>query len=516
MNEIYLGDNYEILRQLDANSIDLVYIDPPFNTGKTQKITPIQTIRDNNGDRTGFQGHKYRTIELDTKSYEDSFNHEAKNIVNANRYLSYQELAPWSNIYYIEVFLKPRLLEAYRVLKDHGSLYFHIDYREAHYCKILLDEIFGRENFLNEIIWAYDFGGRARSRWPAKHDNILFYVKNKDNYFFNQNAIERIDYMAPGLVGPEKANRGKIPTDAWWWTYVGTKGMKQSDTWWMSIVGTNSNERTGYPTQKPVDLINRIIEASTLKGFKVLDFFAGSGTTGESCLINDREFILIDDNPSALEVMATRFSGVPNIEWIGFDPTPYQLNDSQVAINISKQGDQAEEKYELSEDFLFLFSASSQLQEEFEEQSDLWKNSPFEWITQLSPRSKGKIAREILIKWFEKKRVTFERMKDTSETLFINEKEYALKFSTLWLSGVYKFQQIKLNGPNYIICFGLSPFQYHCWVIDKDKAILHGKPQHKGAENSEYWLSINPSDIPRWIKDCGSDLDTVLKVIKSN
>ncbi len=186
------------------------------------------------------------------------------------------------------------------MLKPTGSLYFHIDYREVHYCKILLDEIFGRESFINEIIWAYDYGGKPRTRWPAKHDNILFYAKDPAHYTFNVDAIEREPYMAPGLVGPEKAARGKLPTD----------------TWWHTIVSTNGAEKTGYPTQKPLGVINRILQASSNPGDLVLDFFAGSGTVGAACLKLGREFILVDDNPQAIEVMAKRFAGFPEIEWI--------------------------------------------------------------------------------------------------------------------------------------------------------------------------------------------------------
>jgi site-specific DNA-methyltransferase (adenine-specific) len=191
------------------------------------------------------------------------------------------------------------LLDAYRILKDNGSLYFHIDYREVHYCKIMLDSIFGRESFINEIIWAYDFGGRAKDRWPAKHDNILFYAKNADNFIFNREDIDRIPYMAPGLVGKEKAEKGKLPTD----------------TWWHTIVGTNSKEKTGYPTQKPLGVLKRIVAASSPKGGTVMDFFAGSGTTGQACLELGRHFILVDNNLQALEVMQKRFEEIGNISW---------------------------------------------------------------------------------------------------------------------------------------------------------------------------------------------------------
>lgn len=282
-NRIYFADNLSVLRDLPRDSVDLIYIDPPFNTGKIQTKTQIQTLRSDKGDRTGFQGRRYQTIKMGTRLFGDLF----------DDYLA---------------FLEPRLVEAHRVLAAHGSLYFHCDYREVHYCKILLDMIFGRDCFLNEIIWAYDYGGRSRKKWPPKHDNILLYVKDPKNYIFNVDEIERIPYMAPGLVGPDKAARGKLPTD----------------TWWHTIVPTNGKEKTGYPTQKPLGILKRIVQASSRPGDLVLDFFAGSGTTGVACLALGRRFILVDNNRQALEVMAQRFDDVPGIEWVGFDPTPFQ------------------------------------------------------------------------------------------------------------------------------------------------------------------------------------------------
>ena len=516
MNKIYLGENLEILRSLPDESIDLIYIDPPFNTGKKQKRTSIQTIRDENGDRKGFQGNKYRTIEKSTQSYSDNFNNKVKGTIDKTQFDAYLKLAPYSEIEYLELFLRPRLVEAYRLLKDFGSLYFHIDQREVHYVKILLDNIFGRENFLNEIIWAYDYGGRSRSRWPAKHDNILFYVKDKEKYIFNQNDIDKIDYMAPGLVGPEKANRGKVPTDTWWWAHVGTYGMGLSDTWWMTIVGTNSKEKTGYPTQKPVDLIERMISASTLPGATVLDFFAGSGTTGMGCLLTERNFILIDKNQEALEIMAKRFSNINDIEWINFDPSPYQVSESEIS-RLLENPDLLKKKVEIEPDpeFLFLATRASNLQEGIEEKYDTWKSSPFEWISQLPARTKGKVARELLTKWFEHNGLVVNKIKDSSESIEINNKEYAIKFSTLWSSNIYKFQQIKIEGPNNIICFGLSPFTAHCWIVSKDLAIQNGKPQHRGSGNSEYWISVDPLDIPDWIINYGGNLEQATNVIKS-
>lgn len=293
-HSIHLADNLAVLRDLPSCSVDLVYIDPPFNTQKVQARTQIKTVRSAQGDRKGFQGQQYETTKLGTRSYSDRY----------NDYLG---------------FLEPRLLEARRVMAPHATLYFHIDYREVHYCKILLDGIFGRACFLNEIIWAYDYGARTTKRWPPKHDNILVYVQDPEHYTFNAEAIERIPYMAPGLVGPEKAARGKLPTD----------------TWWHTIVPTNGSEKTGYPTQKPLGILKRIVTASSNPGDLVLDFFAGSGTTGAACLALGRRFILVDDNPEALEVMARRFAGVGDITWWGFDPSPFQHDPgpSSVVVN---------------------------------------------------------------------------------------------------------------------------------------------------------------------------------------
>ena len=288
MNRIVLGDNLQVLRGLPDGSADLVYVDPPFNTGRTQQRTRIKAKRSRNGDRTGFQGRRYETTTLGTKRFRDNF----------DDYLA---------------FLEPRLIETYRILAPHGSLYFHIDYREVHRCRLLLDEMFGPDNFLNEIIWAYDYGARPKTRWPAKHDNILFYVKDLSNYIFNVDEIERIPYMAPGLVGPKKAARGKLPTD----------------TWWHTIVPTNGAERTGYPTQKPLGILRRIVTASSQPGDVVLDFFAGSGTTGMAAHELGRRFILVDDNPEALEVMAKRFENMPEISWEGFDPSGFQNPHNQ-------------------------------------------------------------------------------------------------------------------------------------------------------------------------------------------
>jgi site-specific DNA-methyltransferase (adenine-specific) len=265
VDQILLGENLELLPGFADASFQLIYVDPPFNTGKRQERRTLHVVRDEQGARVGFQGRRYSTRLLARSSYRDAF----------DDYLG---------------FLAPRLQEAHRLLARTGTLYFHIDYREAHYCKLLLDEIFGRECFLNEIIWAYDYGARSRSRWPAKHDTILVYVRDPGEYQFDSEEVDREPYMAPGLVTPEKAARGKLPTDVWWHT----------------IVPTNGSEKTGYPTQKPEGIVRRMVQASTRRGDWCLDFFAGSGTLGAVAAKLDRRYVLIDSNPQAVAIMRAR------------------------------------------------------------------------------------------------------------------------------------------------------------------------------------------------------------------
>jgi DNA modification methylase len=260
------GDNLAALSRLPEKAFDLVYLDPPFNTGRSQARRTLQVSADaSGGDRTGFGGRRYRSELLRTLSYDDSF----------ADYL---------------VFLEPRLARARDLLALHGTLYFHIDYREAHYCKLLLDDLFGRDAFLNEIIWSYDYGAKPRRRWPAKHDTILVYARTPGAHYFDADAVEREPYMAPGLVGKEKAARGKRPTDVWFHT----------------IVPTNGREKTGYPTQKPEGVLRRIVAASSPPGGWCLDPFAGSGTLGAVCRNLGRRFVLIDCSPVALQTMRQR------------------------------------------------------------------------------------------------------------------------------------------------------------------------------------------------------------------
>jgi site-specific DNA-methyltransferase (adenine-specific) len=264
---IYEGDNLPVLEGLPSDSVDLIYIDPPFNTGHRQTRVQLRTQRDDAGDRVGYKGQRYKTEVVGSSFYDDEF----------VDYLS---------------FLKQRLVEVHRLLKPTGSLFFHLDYREVHYVKVALDEIFGRRSFINEIIWAYDYGARSTRRWSAKHDNILFYAKTPTKYCFNLEQVDRIAYMAPSLVGEEKAKRGKTPTD----------------TWWHTIVSPNGREKTGYPTQKPRGIIDRIVKVHSNPGDVLLDGFAGSGTFGESALTHGRSAILIDRSANAIAVMKRRLA----------------------------------------------------------------------------------------------------------------------------------------------------------------------------------------------------------------
>ena len=267
MKRIVQGDNLEVIETLPHELARLIYIDPPFNTGRQQSRQRMQVTAAEDGVRRGFGGRRYDVERVDSPTYEDDF----------DAYLP---------------FLMARIEAALPCLTPDGSLFVHLDYREVHYVKVALDRLLGRDRFCNEIIWAYDFGGRPKRRWPAKHDTLLWYVVDPKRYVFQFEEMDRIPYMAPGLVGKEKAARGKTPTDVWWHT----------------IVPTNGKEKTGYPTQKPLGVLERIIKVHTEPGDTVLDFFAGSETTGETAARHDRGFILIDESPDAIATMRTRLA----------------------------------------------------------------------------------------------------------------------------------------------------------------------------------------------------------------
>ena len=281
MKTIILGDNADVLPTLPARFARLAYVDPPFNTGGRQRRDRMRVVADAlAGDRVGFGGRRYRTVRLASASYPDHHRD-------------------------FEAFLMPRIEAALRCLTEDGSIFVHLDGREVHYVKVALDRLVGRDRFMNEIIWAYDYGGRSRRRWPPKHDTILWYVMDPGRYVFNYDAIDRIPYLAPGLVSREKAARGKTPTDVWWHT----------------IVPTSGREKTGYPTQKPLGVLNRIVKVHSHPGDVVLDFFAGSGTAGDAAARNGRGFVLIDDNPAAVRIAARRLASC-SPECVGFSAEP--------------------------------------------------------------------------------------------------------------------------------------------------------------------------------------------------
>lgn len=306
--EIHHADNLTVTPAYPDGSFALVYLDPPFNTGRTRSkavesatwTPPVEeaedaaslevpasvtatesaaaVARDPNMlefpeeeappapvVQRGFHGREYARLRGDLRTYDDRFDDY------------------WG-------FLEPRLTEAWRLLADDGTLYLHLDYREVHYAKVMCDALFGRDRFLNELIWAYDYGAKTKRRWPTKHETILVYVKNPASYFFDSDAVDREPYMAPGLVTAEKAARGKLPTDVWWHT----------------IVPTTGREKTGYPTQKPEGVLRRMVQASSRPGDRVLDMFAGSGTLGAVAAPLGRHSVLIDDNADAVAVMHKR------------------------------------------------------------------------------------------------------------------------------------------------------------------------------------------------------------------
>jgi site-specific DNA-methyltransferase (adenine-specific) len=284
-SRVVQADNLAVLPTLPDGAFTLIYLDPPFNTGRIQKRQATTSVRSTlasgahaSGTITGFKGQRYERIKGDLLGYDDQFEDY------------------WA-------FLEPRLIEAWRLLADDGTLYLHLDYREAHYAKVLLDALFGRECFLNELIWAYDYGAKSKNRWPTKHDTILVYVKDPNRYYFDSSTVDREPYMAPGLVTPEKVAKGKLPTDVWWHT----------------IVSPTGKEKTGYPTQKPVGILRRIIQASSREGDWVLDFFAGSGTTGAVAAALGRKFLMIDQNPESLAVMHQRLGALPEVDFVDDD-----------------------------------------------------------------------------------------------------------------------------------------------------------------------------------------------------
>lgn len=258
MVDVIQGDCLVHLKGVPDNTYNLIYLDPPFNTG----ISQTRKTTTGNG---GFAKERYNVRELAEKQYNDYFED-----------------------YY--GFLFPRLEEMYRTLASDGSMFIHLDWRETHYVRVFLDSLFGRDNCLNEIIWHWDYGAKSKRYWPRKHNNVLYYVKDTENYTFDISQTDFLPYLAPKLVSKEKAERGKVPTD----------------TWFMTIVPTNGHEKTGYPTQKPEALLRRILACHCKTGDKVLDPFAGSGTTGAVAKQLGLDCTLIDNNMEAIDTIYKR------------------------------------------------------------------------------------------------------------------------------------------------------------------------------------------------------------------
>ena len=540
MNQVWFGDNLRILRQLPSDAFSLIYADPPFNTKKRRKYARVRTEVSPDGDRTGFKGQRYKTFRLSERSYLDIF----------DDYL---------------LFLEPRLREMYRVLAPNGTLYFHIDYREVHHCRILLDYIFGEDSFLNEVIWAYDYGGRSKKKWPAKHDNILVYVKDPNNYVFNTEDIDRLPYRAPSLVGPEKAERGKLPTDVWvqgkmapadfWWrerlaseeTNIGIiKGghsllvgpeeageeLYPSDLWWHTIVPTKSRERTGYPTQKPLRLLWRIVSASSQVGDSVLDAFAGSGTTGVAAYNLDRRFTLVDNNAESIRITALRLADECPVDFLGPDLSYQEWGSlAQLACEDQVADLPASGHFYLGRGRSLIMSRKSDPGfEQFTELAnkarpkaispdywDLWKISPIGWVRSMPPGSKGKLGKDLVSYLCSSEGLDVEKGgRSPKPDFFIEDCPVVVRMSTLWEANEYRFQQFKREQVfEYAICLGISPMEVHCWVIDRDTLETNATGQHGGQRAIDtFWLKVIPAEIDPWLEECGGELQEALLILR--
>ena len=430
------GDAVDELPKIKKSSVQLIYIDPPFNTGKEMSYSKIKTTRSKNGEgHAGYQGNKYQREAVSKMSYNDKF----------DDYINY---------------IMQRIKLAYPLLTKNGSFFLHADYREIHYLKIAMDKLFGRENFINEIIWSYDYGGRSKSRWSAKHDTILWYAKDKDNYIFNYEEIDRIPYMAPKLAGPQKTKIGKTPTDVWWNTIVGTSSQERADG-------------MGYPTQKPLNILERIIQVHSNPGDTVLDFFAGSGTTGVAARINKRKAILIDINKKSTEIIKSRMAkGSSNKDHIN----NYGILE-EIAYTNPDWG--------LGKD-------------------EQWERSPFYFLHALPSSTKGRFGKNLLSEFLIRKGCQVEHVRGRKNDIVVNKKhKCALKFSLLWEDGRYAFQQVRAEGWDFLLCFGISPNDTaHLWYATRG---TYASIEQQHSQESR-WTHIKPDQTKEWLH--GGDLDT--------
>ena len=455
-NTIHCGDNLPLLRRMPKESVPLIYIDPPFNTGKRQTRQRITVVPANgDGDRYGFGGREYKSEVVGEAGYADSFKD------------------------YLE-FLRPRLEEAHRILTPNGSLFFHIDWREAANCRLLLEEIFSERDCnrkghcINEIIWAYDYGARAKNKWPTKHDNIYWFAKDPKNYIFNYDATDRIPYMAPKLVGEKKAARGKTPTDVW----NGSDNIV--NIWWQTIVPTNGKEKSGYPTQKPLLIAERIIKTHSRLDDVVMDFFAGSGTVGVAAKTMRRNYILMDKSKEAVNQIRKRLDSCCD----------------------DKRDNRKKNESTVIEKFNTIVLDSSR-RREVSRNISKWHGSMYEWILSLPPATKGKIGRDLVARLCQEHLEMSVRKNKTF--LIVNKKKISVKFSMLWESGIYNFEQLK-EDCDYFFLLGISPSDVHAWVIPSK---LHDEFDIQHSSKSK-WLPIKPNDRTTWpdyLKKAGGQLD---------
>ncbi|MDP8237856.1 MAG: site-specific DNA-methyltransferase [Candidatus Hatepunaea meridiana] len=291
---LYFGDNLDVLRQHIADeSIDLIYLDPPFNSdkdyvalsGKRRSADILPTLQLLAGeDARATKGRVFKDI----WRWDDEVNNNFQRIIECNNNRLSQTLTAFSQLIgkngllaYI-VMLAPRLVELHRVLKPTGSIYLHCDQHASAYIRLLMDAIFGSENFLNCIVWCYGLGGSSPRYWPRKHDDILWYSKEPNKHNFEAVQI-------PATSQRMKGQMKKAP-----------------DFWNIPTINNMAKERTGFPTQKPEALLERIIESSSRKGDIVLDPFCGSGTT--LCVAHrlGRKWVGIDNAPKAVELVEER------------------------------------------------------------------------------------------------------------------------------------------------------------------------------------------------------------------
>lgn len=309
-NTLFYGDNLEILREYIADeSIDLIYLDPPFNSNRTYNVL----FKDESGKESEAQITAFDdTWHWDAVAEETYYELITKAPDAVSRIIgALREFIGRNQMMAYLVMMAIRLVELHRVLKSSGSLYLHCDPTASHYLKIILDAVFGGEYFQNEIIWCYEIGARSKKRWGKKHDVILFYSKSsKFTFNWQEVAVPRKagTHMRAGIDEDKReyqektdAKTGKV------YRYYLDKGAIPPD-WWMGPQQLNRSdaERLGYPTQKPLKLLERIVKASSKEKDVVLDPFCGCGTTVTAAEKLNRRWIGIDITHLAIALQKYR------------------------------------------------------------------------------------------------------------------------------------------------------------------------------------------------------------------